>query len=291
MGIKNRCLAVLLCLLSTGAFAQQVRINYYSTIWWNEANFKGHLSEKFFYQVDFQYRTGSDGNNKPNGDYKNPFDNMMQMQFRPFFGYNITEGVKFSIAPSISPTWSNTRSIDPKFNMEYRFTAQLQFDKKYGRVAITHRDRFEYRMSGKAIASTNSAGQMFDGDAYTYDASKERFRFRYMLRALIPINNNSIEKGTFYVNVYDEIFIAFGKNVSSNQTFDQNRINIGLGYRMARDVRFEIGYLQQVQMYDASTPTSSVTNAFHNNGVQVFLIFNDMKKLFKGEEAAAPVIK
>lgn len=291
MNVRKGYLILILSMMSVVAMSQQIRNNYHSTIWWNEVNFKGKLNDKFFYQIDFQYRTASDATNKVGGDYNNPFTNMAQMQFRPFFGYHLKENVKFSIAPGLSPTWSNWRSSSPTFSMEYRFTAQLQFDQKYGRFSVTHRNRFEYRMGGTPIKTTNSAGDMFNGDAYSYDVAKERYRFRYMLRVLCPLNNKSIDKGTFYLNVYDEVCTAFGSNVASNQMLDQNRINIGLGYRTARDIRVEIGYLNQIQFYDASKGTAAVTNAFHNNGVQLFLIFNDMKKLFKGEEAKVPVIQ
>ncbi|MDB5257070.1 MAG: hypothetical protein JWM14_1765 [Chitinophagaceae bacterium] len=286
--LKKGILALLLSVLFASSYAQ-TRNNYYSTLWWNEVNFKGNIGKKGFYQVDFQYRTTSDATNKVDGDYHNPFKNMMQMQFRPFFGYYIADGLKLSIAPGISPTWSNWRTSSPNFQMEYRLTVQLQSDHKYGRVTLTHRSRFEYRMGGTAVDSKNSAGDMFNDKAWSYDVSKERYRFRYMLRAHVPLNNKSIDKGTFYLNIYDELCTAFGSNVPSGQLLDQNRFNVGLGYRFARDIRVEIGYLQQIQFYDASTPTSGpVTNAFHNNGVQVFLIFNDMKKLFKGEAAPAP---
>jgi len=283
--LKKGILALLLSVLFASSYAQ-TRNNYYSTLWWNEVNFKGDIGKKGFYQVDFQYRTTSDATNKVNGAYHDPFKNMMQMQFRPFFGYYIGEGLKLSIAPGIAPTWNNWRSSSPNFQMEYRLTVQLQSDKKYGRVILTHRSRFEYRMGGTAIDSKNSASDMFNEKAWSYDVSKERYRFRYMLRAIVPLNNKTIEQGTFYVNVYDELFAAFGSNVPSGAMLDQNRFNLGLGYRFARDIRVEAGYFMQLQMVDASTSTSAVTNAFHNNGVQVFLIFNDMKKLFKGKEAA-----
>ncbi|MBC7486193.1 MAG: DUF2490 domain-containing protein [Cytophagaceae bacterium] len=285
--LKKGILALLLSVLFASSYAQ-TRNNYYSTLWWNEVNFKGDIGKKGFYQVDFQYRTTSDATNKANGAYHDPFKNMMQMQFRPFFGYYIGEGLKLSIAPGIAPTWNNWRSSSPNFQMEYRLTVQLQSDKKYGRVILTHRSRFEYRMGGTAVDSKNSAADMFNEKAWSYDVSKERYRFRYMLRAIIPLNNKTIEQGTFYVNVYDEVFAAFGSNVPSGAMLDQNRFNLGLGYRFAKDIRVEAGYFMQLQMVDASTSTSSVTNAFHNNGVQVFLIFNNMKKLFKGESDPTP---
>ena len=59
---------------------------------------------------------------------------------------------------------------------------------------------------------------------------------------------------------------------------------MGLGYRLARDVRFEIGPFIQT----ALVANGGNTNVFNNHGVQFSLIFNDMKKLFKKEESPNP---
>jgi len=66
-----------------------------------------------------------------------------------------------------------------------------------------------------------------------------------MFRFQIPLKGKEIKDKTPYVEVYEEIFIGFGKNVNEN-IFDQNRIGILFGYRFNPVVRIEAGYLNQI---------------------------------------------
>lgn len=280
---KIHLLLVTFYILNSAVNAQN-RANYNSTIWWNELNFKAKLSSKFFYQVDVQIRTGSDASNKTDANTGNMFKNVSQLQFRPFFGYQIAENVQFMLAPGLAPTWTNPRSDHPTFTLEYRITPQFIVNQKIGRLALTHRYRFEARWFSKANESTNDFSQMFDGSNYSYNNTNHRFRFRYMFRIICPLNNTKIEQGTFYINFFEELHVNIGKNVPSTQQIDQNRLNLGLGYRMARDVRFEIGAFNQT----AFVGNKGNTDVFSNTGVQFFIIFHDMKKLFK--KAEVPVV-
>lgn len=264
----------------------QKRNYYHSNIWWNEVNLKGKFrNPKLFYQVDFQLRTGSDATNKKEFERGNLFKNAQQLQFRPFIGYQITENVQFMLAPSLAPTWTNYRANSPRYSVEYRLTPQLVLTQKLSKVTLTHRYRFEIRKFGKSFDSENGFLQMFDRATYTYDESKSRYRFRYMFKLIYLLNNSKIEKGTMYLNFFDEFHVNLGRHVPSNQQIDQNRVNIGLGYRMGRDVRFEIGPFIQTAL--AANGTN--TDVFNNHGIQFFIIFNDMKKLFKGEDQHVPL--
>lgn len=284
--MKKIVLGVCFALLAITFSHSQQRHNYYSNIWWNELNIKGKLNSKFFYQIDFQYRTGSDANNKSGSKSSNPFYNTVQLNFRPFLGYQINDNLQFMLAPGIAPTWNGYRKDVGEYSLEYRLTPQFILNQKIGRVALTHRYRFEMRWFGKSVHSTNSPSQSFDSETFTYDETKSKYRFRYMFRAICPLNNSKIEKGTFYVNFFDEVHVNLGANVPSTQQVDQNRINLGLGYRMGRDIRFEIGPFVQT----AFAGTSTGTNVFNNHGVQFFIIINDLKKLFKGDETPTPVV-
>jgi hypothetical protein len=275
----TRIIVIIISLLPFYSFGQGNRKGYHSTIWWNEVNFKGKLGGKWFYQGDFQLRTASDATNKTDAEVTNPFKNVLQLQFRPFIGYEILDNLQFMLAPGIAPTWTDFRSDHPSYTLEYRITPQFQLRQNIGRFALTHRYRFEFRWFGKGMNSDNNFTQMFDGNTYTYDDTKSKYRFRYMFRIICPLNGEKIEQGTYYLNLFDEIHVNIGKNVPSTQQIDQNRLNFGLGYRFGRDVRLEIGpFIQTVFVGNGGN-----TNVFNNHGVQFFIIFNDMKKLFKGE--------
>lgn len=65
-------------------------------------------------------------------------------------------------------------------------------------------------------------------------------RVRYLLRLTIPINKTVIEKNTFFVSLYDEIFIN-----ATSSPFDRNRLYGALGYQFLPNVSLQLGYLAQ----------------------------------------------
>jgi hypothetical protein len=69
-------------------------------------------------------------------------------------------------------------------------------------------------------------------------------RLRILNRLSIPFKGQDIVDNSFYFTVFDELFINFGKNVSKN-LFDQNRTFIGVGYKIPKLGRLEVGYMAQ----------------------------------------------
>jgi hypothetical protein len=108
---------------------------------------------------------------------------------------------------------------------EHRIWEQAQFKMELGKFNVFNRYRLEQR---------------FIGDATTGKFKPSRFenRARYMVRINRPIGEK------FYANIFDEIFVNFGKNVGRN-IFDQNRIGVNVGYKLNKHFAVELGYLQQ----------------------------------------------
>lgn len=114
---------------------------------------------------------------------------------------------------------------------------------RYGDFPV--RSRFpEHRLFEQATITQRAFGldwqnrlrleqRYFRGFAQRYEN-----RFRYMLRTNIPLGKK------YYVGLYDEVFYNFGKNVAFN-VFDQNRAYIALGRNLARQTRFEVGFMEQ----------------------------------------------
>lgn len=69
-------------------------------------------------------------------------------------------------------------------------------------------------------------------------------RFRYQLKATLPITKADAAGHQWYLFGGDEIFIPYGPNHGTNN-FDQNRAFGGLGYKFTRNNKLEIGYLNQ----------------------------------------------
>ncbi|MFB9051666.1 DUF2490 domain-containing protein [Formosa undariae] len=130
-------------------------------------------------------------------------------------------------------------------NHENRIYQEARIPQKIGsRFYLAHRFRFEQRIV---------QNQDF------------RTRFRYALSIDVPINNRLLIPKTWYVTVYDEIFINGQKDIGNDiqvDLFDRNRAYFGIGYIISPHLKSTFGFLRQ------STSTWSknqfVLSLFHN---------------------------
>lgn len=198
----------------------------YNTNVWMMYNGTHKLSAKWKWYTEVQWRK--------NEWLKNP----LQLQLRTTFDYKAGE----KITTSLGYVWTET---DPYGNQpssnydfgEHRPFEQIVIDNKLGRFNISHRYRFEQRFSETKIYSASDS-------AYFHDSWSYKNRFRYRFQVNIPLNKKEIENKTLFLTVYDELFISFGKNVKKNM-FDQNRIFVGLGYKVNSALGFQVGYVLQ----------------------------------------------
>jgi hypothetical protein len=118
---------------------------------------------------------------------------------------------------------------------ENRIWEQLQLKNQVGNFEWISRFRLEQRYvySPVLVGTTYQAGDA----VYTN-------RFRVLNRFSIPFRGKTIVDKSFYLSVFDEIMVNFGKNVQYN-LFDQNRIYVALGYKLPKVGRLELGYLNQ----------------------------------------------
>ena len=143
---------------------------------------------------------------------------------------------------------------------EHRIWQQLLLPQTWGRASISHRYRLEQRFIGNA-----STGEFQNG--------RYENRARYMFRANIALQGNTIDPGEFYLAIYDEIMINFGKEVRYN-LFDQNRLYGALGYHLGRIGTLEVGYLlqsvKQRNLYTAASPPRNIMESNHNFQIGIF---------------------
>jgi hypothetical protein len=117
-------------------------------------------------------------------------------------------------------TWTYEENKDDKIKeIENRMILQAGLNHAINRSKIQHRYRFEQRW--------------FD--------SGNRQRFRYRIQVTVPIGRKIIEKGTVFVNLFDEVFINAGPEVA----FDQNRLYMAWGYQFSKTLNVQFGYLFQ----------------------------------------------
>ena len=119
---------------------------------------------------------------------------------------------------------------------EHRLWEQFQYKSQTGKVELVNRLRLEQRFVHSPALQADSTYAA--GDAvYTN-------RFRVLNRISIPFKGKTIEDKSFYLSLYDELFVNFGKKVGMN-IFDQNRAYAAIGYKIPKVGRLEIGYMLQ----------------------------------------------
>lgn len=118
---------------------------------------------------------------------------------------------------------------------ERRLWQQAQLKGQSGPLAWTHRYRLEQRWVGRTDAASD--GRVLDW-RYTN-------RMRYQLRATVPLRGHTIDVHEPYLTGTDEVMVNFGRAVRMN-VFDQNRLQLSLGYMLGGGTRLEAGYMDQL---------------------------------------------
>lgn len=101
---------------------------------------------------------------------------------------------------------------------EHRVFQQLITKQKFGKLGIQHRYRFEQR----------------------FVESDFKMRFRYFLGFNLPLQYKEDAKNPLYLSAYNEIFLN-----TKSSVFDRNRLYGGLGYKFSKNVKLELGYMNQ----------------------------------------------
>ena len=111
---------------------------------------------------------------------------------------------------------------------EDRIYQELALPQKVGsRVYLRHRFRYEQRW---------------------VDNQDFRTRFRYALFANIPLNQDDLRQGAWYLSFYNEIFINGERDIGDGrevELFDRNRLYGALGYSLRDSLRLQAGYMHQ----------------------------------------------
>ena len=167
------------------------------------------INSKFNWHHEVQYR-----NYDAIGDLE-------QLLLRTGIGYNLTENnnnLLLGYGYILSQNYIDGSEDKVDVN-EHRIYQQFITRQSIARVKVQHRYRFEQRW-------------VEDNDL--------RMRFRYFLSLNVPINNPDIVDKTWYGSMYNELFINHRQVV-----FDRNRLYFGLGYKLNKTAKFEVGYMNQ----------------------------------------------
>ena len=151
----------------------------------------------------------------------NAIGDLEQLLIRIGLGYNLTEnnnnvllGYGYILSKNYIDETDDKTSVE-----EHRIFQQFTTKLNIGKVGISHRYRLEER----------------------FVESDFKMRFRYFLGLKIPLQNKENGTNSFYLSAYNEIFLN-----TKSAVFDRNRIYGGLGYQFSKDLRFELGYMNQI---------------------------------------------
>ena len=139
-----------------------------------------------------------------------------QLLLRPAVNYEINKHFEISGGYAYVPTYRyGTYPIRASFT-EHRLFQNLTIRTRIRKISFQNRFRFEERFLRPVLKYEN--------------------RFRYLIRATIPINKS------WYVTTYNEVFIPV-KPERHPSFADQNRTAVLIGKRLNSHWRAEIGYM------------------------------------------------
>ena len=149
----------------------------------------------------------------------NAIGDLEQLLLRTGVGYNITEKNNILLGYGYILSENYVGITDDKVSVnEHRIFQQYTTKQSIGKVKLSHRYRFEQRFVEEDF----------------------KLRFRYFLSLNVPLKNNESGVSPFYLSAYNEIFLN-----SKSSIFDRNRVYGGLGYNVNKNVRIELGYMNQ----------------------------------------------
>jgi hypothetical protein len=166
-----------------------------------------NINEKLNWHHEVQYRN------------YNAIGEMEQLLLRTGLGYSLTQNNNVLLGYGFIQSENYVPMQEDKVGVpEHRIYQQFITKQKAGRVSIQHRYRFEQR----------------------WVAEDFKMRFRYFLSLNAPLSKPNLEDNTLYLSAYNELFVN-----NKGELFDRNRLYSGLGYKLNKQVKFEIGYMNQ----------------------------------------------
>jgi hypothetical protein len=165
------------------------------------------IDEKWNIHNEVQYR-----NYNAAGDLE-------QLLLRTGLGYNVTKNSNILLGYGYILSENYIGDTDDKVTVnEHRIFQQFTTKQNIGKVGLSHRYRFEQR---------------FVEDDF-------KLRLRYFLGVNIPLQYKEDGKNPLYLSIYNEIFL-----ITKSSVFDRNRVYGGIGYKFSKNLKLELGYMNQ----------------------------------------------
>lgn len=189
--------------------------------WWIYFGNK-QINEKWNLHHEVQYRNF------------NFIGNTEQLLLRVGLGYNLSENnnnLLLGYGLIYNEPYLENSDAKTNFN-EHRIYQQFITRQNFNKLSLQHRYRFEQR---------------FIEDDF-------RLRLRYFLGLNYTLIQKETLEKTFYLSAYNEIFV----NTEGNY-FDRNRLYGGLGFTFTKNIRSEIGFLNQALQNSSRNQLNLIT--------------------------------
>ncbi|MBK9255129.1 MAG: DUF2490 domain-containing protein [Saprospiraceae bacterium] len=217
-------------------YSQDSKVVYPHGVFWSKLEVNQIFDNKIGIGADFVLRRKNAFNEG------SIFDLALRESFRPWIHYQFSPYARLSFSPLGYMHTNEYIGKESDLNREdyYELRTTLQFfhhvKQLKGRLMHTWRYRYEWRWQ-----------ETQNSDEFRY---LNRFRFRYRIRYLIN-TTDFYENGVWYAAVSNEIGLNIGKSVVLN-TFNQNRLYVGIGYRFLNACRAEIRYVDRFRTRGAT---------------------------------------
>ena len=178
---------------------------------------KYHFNEKWAYYGEYHIRM------------REGMGEMAQVYLRFGATYKIAKYLDFT-AGIVNPYyWAPNPEVEnvDKVVPQYRFWQQGVLATPFDHIKVLHQLRVEQRWRRDYVK--RSSFQL-------------THRFRYKLTVYIPLNHKDFGPNTFFLALYEEIFMQAGKPIVYNHLED-NRAYIGFGYNLNKALQFHAGYM------------------------------------------------
>jgi hypothetical protein len=219
-----RAMGVCIALVIASRGARGQRTTYTNLNSWYIVGADVALTDRWSVLLDTQMRRSG------------PIDETQSLFFRPALIYSLSPNIKLGYGVSRSESFPYGKIPNAYRAPEWRQFQQVQLSHSIDRVAFTHRYRLEQRWLGRRGADTSD---------HRIETWTRLSRFRYQLKATIPLRGDGVDVGEAYLTAGDEVLLGFGRNVALN-VFDQNRLSTAVGWRFATSWRAEVGFLEQL---------------------------------------------
>ena len=234
-------LAIVLSSLATFGQTPDKEVHSREQLWFGYFN-QTRFSNRWGMWVDVHYRMTDNFAERP-----------FQLLIRPAVTYFLKDNLRLNIGYAFVDHFPakgmNTTRI------EHRPWQQIWWNQRYKNFTTLQWVRLEQRFVEKTVNDEKV-------DGYNY-----LFRVRYNFSFFIPLKGKELAPNTPFAAVIDEVFLNFGNNVTYN-TFDQNRLFLGVGYQFTSHLNAQLGYMN-VWQQEASGYKYTSTHAirffvFHN---------------------------